>query len=104
MTYEKALEALSDRTRRAIVERLRSGSCTVGELAAGLPVSRPAVSQHLRVLERAGIVRYRASGTSKVYSLEHRGLRALRDWVDSFWGEVLTGFREVADADEEEET
>lgn len=103
MAYEKALDALSDRTRRAIVERLRGGECTVTALAADMPVSRPAVSQHLRVLERAGIVRFEAHGTSKVYSLERRGLLALRSWVDGFWDDVLEDFRAAAESDGEED-
>ncbi len=89
-------EALGDRTRREIFERLRTGPRSVGELASGLPVSRPAVSQHLRVLERAGLVSARQEGTKRIYGVEPNGLRELRDYFDSFWAEALDRFREEA--------
>ena len=91
-----AWEALGDPTRREIFERLRTGSRSVGELASGLPVSRPAVSQHLRVLERAKLVSARQEGTKRIYSVEPDGLRELRDYFDSFWAEALDRFREEA--------
>ncbi len=93
MTYERALQALADPTRRAIFERLRGGPCAVGEIAAGLPVSRPAVSQHLRVLREADLVRERRQGTRNMYSVAPEGLDALRVYLDSFWGEVLDAFK-----------
>jgi DNA-binding transcriptional ArsR family regulator len=70
---------------------------SVGELAAGLPVSRPAVSQHLRVLEDAGLVTHRRNGTRHLYELDSAGVSVLRDWVDGFWSEALARFKAVAD-------
>jgi DNA-binding transcriptional ArsR family regulator len=84
-TYEVVLEALGDRTRRQIVHRLRSGPLSVGELAAALPVSRPAVSQHLSVLRRSGLVSYSELGTRNVYRLDPAGISELRTWLDGFW-------------------
>jgi DNA-binding transcriptional ArsR family regulator len=94
---EEALDALGDPTRRAIFERLRSGPLAVGELARGLPVSRPAVSQHLRVLKEAGLVTDRAQGTRRLYRVDQRGLAGLRDYFESFWDETLAAFREAAE-------
>ena len=88
-TYEAVLEALGDRTRRQIVHRLRSGPLSVGELAAALPVSRPAVSQHLSVLRRSGLVSYSELGTRNVYRLDPAGLSKLRTWLDGFWDVAL---------------
>jgi DNA-binding transcriptional ArsR family regulator len=88
-TYEAVLEALGDRTRRQIVQRLRAGPLPVGELAAALPVSRPAVSQHLTVLRRSGLVSYEEFGTRNVYRLDPAGLSELRAWLDGFWGTAL---------------
>ena len=85
-------EALGDQTRRTIFERLRLGPQSVGELAEGLPVSRPAVSQHLRVLEQAGLVSHRPNGTRHVYRVEPEGLEELRDYFDRFWGDALERF------------
>ena len=87
--YEAVLEALGDRTRRQIVARLRAGPSSVGKLAAALPVSRPAVSQHLTVLRRSGLVSYEDLGTRNVYRLEPAGLSDLRTWLDGFWTEAL---------------
>ena len=84
-TYEAVLEALGDRTRRQIVHRLRSGPLSVGELAAALPVSRPAVSQHLSVLRRSGLVSYSELSTRNVYRLDPAGISELRTWLDGFW-------------------
>jgi DNA-binding transcriptional ArsR family regulator len=84
-TYEVVLDALGDRTRRQIVHQLRAGPSSVGELAAVLPVSRPAVSQHLRLLRRSGLVRYEELGTRNMYRLDPSGLTELRSWLDSFW-------------------
>jgi DNA-binding transcriptional ArsR family regulator len=92
MTYGKALEALSDPTRRAIFEQLRSGPRSVGELAAGRVVSQPAVSQHLRVLLEARLVRVRRDGRRRIYSVSVEGLESLRAYVDSFWSDVLQAF------------
>lgn len=88
-TYEAVLEALGDRTRRQIVHRLRGGPLPVGELAAALPVSRPAVSQHLAVLRRSGLVRYDEAGTRNLYRLDPSGLSELRAWLDGFWDVAL---------------
>jgi len=88
-TYEAVLEALGDRTRRQIVHRLRGGPLPVGELAAALPVSRPAVSQHLAVLRHSGLVRYDEAGTRNLYRLDPSGLSELRAWLDGFWDVAL---------------
>ena len=91
-TYEVVLDALGDSTRRRIIQQLRAGPSSVGELAAGLPVSRPAVSQHLTVLRRSRLVRYDELGTRNVYRLDPAGLTELRDWLDSFWESALDRF------------
>jgi DNA-binding transcriptional ArsR family regulator len=92
------LDALGDPTRRQVFELLKSGPRSVGELAAELPVSRPAVSQHLRVLESAGLVTHRKQGTRHLYELERSGVAELRSWVDGFWDEALARFKEAAEA------
>ena len=97
ITNGHPLDALGDPTRRQIFELLRSGSRSVGELAAGLPVSRPAVSQHLRVLEDVGLVSHQRNGTRHLYELDSSGVVALRDWVDGFWSEALARFKTAAD-------
>jgi DNA-binding transcriptional ArsR family regulator len=91
------LQALSDPTRRAIFERLAHGPLAVGELASELPVSRPAVSQHLKVLKAAGLVDDRADGTRRLYRVEPRGVAALRDDLDLYWNQALTAFKEAAE-------
>jgi len=93
MTYQKALLALSDPTRRRVFEELRRGPRSVGKIAARMPVSRPAVSQHLRVLKQAGLVRARAEGTRRVYCIDPQGLGAVRTWLDQFWSEALSSFQ-----------
>jgi DNA-binding transcriptional ArsR family regulator len=90
------LDALGDPTRRQVFELLRRGPRSVGELAAELPVSRPAVSQHLRVLEGAGLVNHRREGTRHLYGLEGNGIAELRAWVDGFWDEALPRFKAAA--------
>jgi len=97
MAYEDALFALSDPTRRAVFERLRAGPLAVGALADGMPVSRPAVSQHLKVLKDAGLVEERRDGVRRIYGVRRKGLEELRRWVDGFWGDVLAAFEEAAD-------
>ena len=87
-----ALAALADPTRRELFERLRSGPRAVGELARGVTVSRPAVSQHLAVLKAAGLVRDTASGTRRVYEIDPKGLGAIRAWLDDMWGGALQSF------------
>jgi DNA-binding transcriptional ArsR family regulator len=102
MTYpttDAQMNALGDPTRRLILERLRGGPVAVGELAAELPVSRPAVSQHLRVLKRAGLVTDRQVGTRRLYEVDPDGLGGLRDWFDDFWNEALAAFKARAEAD-----
>jgi DNA-binding transcriptional ArsR family regulator len=91
------LDALGDPTRRQVFELLRGGPRPVGELAGALPVSRPAVSQHLRVLEEAGLVTHRRRGTRNLYELDSAGIGALRDWIDGFWDEALARFKATAD-------
>ena len=91
------LDALGDPTRRQVFELLRSGPRSVGELAGQLPVSRPAVSQHLRVLENAGLVNHRREGTRNLYGLEGNGIAELRTWVDGFWDEALARFKAAAE-------
>jgi DNA-binding transcriptional ArsR family regulator len=86
------LAALSDPTRREVFERLRSGARSVGEIASGLPVSRPAVSQHLKVLKDAGLVIDHAQGTRRVYHIDPKGLAAMRAWLDQFWDTALTAY------------
>lgn len=98
MTYaERALDALGDPTRRLVFKRLRGGARSVGEIAHGMDVSRPAVSQHLRVLKAARLVTDRAEGTRRLYAVNPKGLEALRDWFDGFWDETLTAFKEAAE-------
>lgn len=91
-----ALEALADATRRAILERLLNGPLPVKEIATPLPVTRPAVSQHLGVLKRAGLVSVEQQGTSRVYRLEPGGLEALRAYLDNFWSVALAQFAQAA--------
>ena len=93
-----ALAALADPTRREIFEKLARRPAAVGELAAQLPVSRPAVSQHLKVLKEAGLVTDRAEGTRRVYQIDPNGLGPLRQWLDQFWDDALKAFAAVADA------
>ena len=92
MAYGNALAALADPTRRRVFERLKSGPHAVGEVARGLPVSRPAVSQHLKVLKEAGLVADRPEGTRRVYYIDPNGLGALRRWLDQFWDQALAAF------------
>jgi DNA-binding transcriptional ArsR family regulator len=96
MTYqmqERQFDALGDVTRRALLERLRRGPLPVGELADGLPISRPAVSQHLRVLKQAQLVSDEARGTRRYYRLDPRGFAALREYLNTFWDDALEAFR-----------
>lgn len=92
MTNAKAFSALADPTRRRVFERLAQGPRAVGELAEGLPVSRPAVSQHLKVLKEAGLVNDRPDGARRVYHIDPRGLGQLRAWLDQFWDHALEAF------------
>jgi DNA-binding transcriptional ArsR family regulator len=101
MAYGNALIALADPTRRSVFERLRSGSRSVGQIAQGLPVSRPAVSQHLKVLKEAGLVTDRAEGTRRVYSIDPHGLAQVRRYFDQFWEDALDAFVAEVEADDE---
>jgi DNA-binding transcriptional ArsR family regulator len=93
MAYGTALAVLADPTRRRVFERLRHGPRPVNLIAAGLPVSRPAVSQHLRALKQAGLVVERSEGARRIYSLRREGLMELREWLDGFWGDALEAFK-----------
>src|SRR5690242_14866982 len=100
MAYETALVALADPTRRHVFERLRRGSRSVGQIAEGLPVSRPAVSQHLKVLKEAGLVTDRAEGARRVYQIDPAGLGQIRAWLDRFWDVALEAFRAEVERDD----
>jgi DNA-binding transcriptional ArsR family regulator len=99
-----ALSALGDPTRRAVFERLADGPLAVGEIAAGLPVSRPAVSQHLKVLKQAGLVRDEAAGTRRLYSVDPAGLAALQTYFERFWTNALAAFKDAVEHHPQEET
>lgn len=104
MTYGgSALVALADPTRREIFERISERPASVGELAGFLPVSRPAVSQHLKVLREAGLVADRAEGTRRVYRLDPRGLAELRNYLDGFWQQALASFQAAVEQPTAEE-
>lgn len=92
MAYADVLGALADPTRRSIFEALRASPSTVGELAKNRPISRPAVSQHLRVLERARLVRVEPRGTRRLYHIERSGLDELRHYLEGFWTDVLSAY------------
>jgi DNA-binding transcriptional ArsR family regulator len=94
--------ALADGTRRAIVACLAEGPQAVGQLAAGLPVTRSAVSQHLKVLKDAGLVSERAEGTRRIYRLNPAAVAALRDQLDTYWQRALAGYTDIADDPKEE--
>src|ERR1041384_1489580 len=98
MTYaERALDALGDPTRRQIFKRLRGGPRSAGHPPEGMEVSRPAVSQHLRVLKEARLVSDTAEGTRRLYAVDTRGIEALRNWLDGFWDEALAAFKDAAE-------
>ena len=94
-TYQEAFAALGDPTRREIFTLLAARPRAVGEIAAELPVSRPAVSQHLKVLKQARLVRVKAEGTRRRYSIDHVGVAAMRDYLDDVWGGIQLGFRQA---------
>src|SRR5919198_5841062 len=98
MGYQATLEMLADPTRQVLVDRLRTGPMPVGELAAGLPVSRPAVSKHLRLMKEAGVVRMTEEGTRNLYELDLRSLDELRHYLDGFWDASLQRFKTTAEA------
>ncbi len=99
MAYSKALKCLSDPTRRRVFERLRTGPKSVGMLAKGLPVTRPAVSQHLRALKEAGLVADTPEGAKRIYYIDPHGLGELRRWLDGFWDEALIAFKAAAETE-----
>lgn len=104
MTYESAIDALADATRRRIFEHLRGGPAAVGEIAKVLPVSRPAVSQHLKVLKTAELVRERRQGTRHIYSIRAQGLEDLRRYLESFWDDTLGAFAEALEREQESQS
>ena len=98
LTYEeRAFDALGDPTRRAVLNRLRRGERSVSEIAEGMKVTRPAISQHLKILKEARLVTVHAVGTRRVYAVDSRGIQALRDWLDGFWNRTLMAFKEAAE-------
>lgn len=106
MTYELSNDgfaALGDPTRRAVFERVAAQPSAVSDLARGLPVSRPAVSQHLRVLKEAGLVQETPEGTRRIYRLDPRGIAAMREWLDAHWAAALDAFKDFADQNTDQE-
>ena len=104
LTYEEqAFDALGDPTRRAVLMRLRRGARSVGEIAEGMEVSRPAVSQHLKILKTARLVTVHAEGTRRVYAVDSRGIASLRKWLDGFWDEALAAFKLLAEQEASKE-
>src|ERR1044071_1670195 len=101
MAYGNVLSALADPTRRRVFERLRKGPRPVGAIARGMPVSRPAVSQHLKALKDAGLVADRQEGTRRVYSVDPRGVEAMRHYLDRFWDRALAAFKEAAEEEKD---
>ena len=104
MTNAKAFAALADPTRRDVFERLAAGPRAVGDLARELPVSRPAVSQHLKVLKEAGLVSDRPDGARRIYQIDPQGLGQMRAWLDRFWDQALDAFKAEVDREDEDGT
>jgi DNA-binding transcriptional ArsR family regulator len=100
--YNSALQALGDPTRLAVFEQIARRPRAVGELAQELPVTRPAVSQHLKVLKEAGLVTDRAEGARRIYHVNPSGVEAIRHWLDGFWDEALVAFKQAAESGEDE--
>jgi DNA-binding transcriptional ArsR family regulator len=104
MTYgpehDEGWTTLADRTRRSLLMELAAGERTVGELTQALPVSQPAVSQHLKVLKHVGLVSDRAEGTKRIYRLNEDGVAALRDQLDTFWKRTMSGFEQLMEEDQ----
>ena len=96
---ERVLDALGDPTRRTVFKRLRAGARSVGDIARGMDVSRPAVSQHLKVLKAAGLVVDTEEGTRRLYAIHPRGLDELRKWLEGFWDEALAAFKSAVEAE-----
>ncbi len=103
MNYEIALDALASPTRRAILVSLRAGGRSVGEIGAAMPITQPAVSQHLKVLREAGIVTEERFGTRRIYSVDPAGLAGLRAWLDTFWADALEAYRQHMEAEDDAE-
>jgi DNA-binding transcriptional ArsR family regulator len=102
MAYaNRVVSALADPTRMSVLEKLRDGPRSVGEIANDMPVSRPAVSQHLKVLKEAGLVNDRSVGTRRIYYIDPKGLGAMRAWLDQFWSAALDGFKAAVEAEAE---
>jgi DNA-binding transcriptional ArsR family regulator len=101
---DRTFAALADPTRREVFERLAQGPRAVGDLARDLPVSRPAVSQHLKVLKEAGLVSDRPDGARRVYQIDPQGLGQMRAWLDRFWDQALDAFKAEAERNEDEES
>jgi DNA-binding transcriptional ArsR family regulator len=99
-----AFAALADPTRRQVLERLAAGPRAVGQIAEGLPVSRPAVSQHLKVLKEAGLVSDRQEGARRIYQVDPEGLGAMRAWLDQFWDMALAAFKAELERAADDET
>jgi DNA-binding transcriptional ArsR family regulator len=99
MNAERVLDALGDPTRRLVFKRLREGNRSVTELARGLDVSRPAVSQQLKVLRTAGLAVVRTEGTRRLYAIDTRGIEAARNWLDGFWDNALVAFKAAAEGE-----
>ena len=99
--YDSALQALGDPTRLAVFEHIARRPRAVGELAQELPVTRPAVSQHLKVLKEAGLVVDRAAGARRIYHVNPSGVEAIRHWLDGFWNEALAAFKQAAETGED---
>jgi DNA-binding transcriptional ArsR family regulator len=100
---DRVMDALGHQTRRDILALLKAAAMPVGEIAGRLPISRPAVSKHLRILEEAGLVEYSSSGTRNIFRLSTAGFEAARTYVASFWDEALANFQRVAEAQGESE-
>jgi DNA-binding transcriptional ArsR family regulator len=102
VAYQLGFAALADPTRRSIFERLAKRPVSVGKLAEGLDVTRPAVSQHLKVLQGAGLVVHRRDGSRRVYQVDPRGVEAMRAYLDRFWDRTLEAYKQAAEAAEED--
>ena len=100
--HDTAFNALGDPTRRSIFEKLAKGPLSVVHIAKGLPISRPAVSQHLKVLREAKLITMEQHGTRSMYSIDRDGVRALRDYLDKFWDQALLNFKELAEQTEKQ--
>lgn len=97
MNVDSVLDALGDPTRRQVFKRVRAGPSSVRDIARGMDVSRPAVSQHLKVLRDVGLITVQAAGTRRLYEIDMRGIKALRSWLDGFWEDALSAFKAAAE-------